>query len=119
MGTQKSVLLVAYQPELLDPHARVFTAAGFFVQRAASLSAGLGAVGPGNVDLLVLAPGIPMGDRRRIEGEAKRRNHNIRIVLLYSGEKERDVFASAILDIATPAEEIVTHARQWFTDAVA
>ena len=118
MGT-KSVLLVAYQPEFLNPHAEAFSTAGFSVQRAASLSAGLGAVGPGNVDLLVLSPGIPMGDRRRIEGEAKRRNHDIRIVLLYSGEKERDVFASAILDIATPAEEIVAHARQWFTDAVA
>ncbi|HVP64550.1 MAG TPA: hypothetical protein VMT82_06625 [candidate division Zixibacteria bacterium] len=117
MGTQKSVLLVAYQPEFLDRHAEAFSAADFSVQRAATLSAGLGSVGPGNVDLLVLSPGIPMGDRRRIEGEAKRRNHNIRIVLLYSGEKERDVFASAILDITTPTEEIVTHARQWFSDA--
>ncbi|HEX8926067.1 MAG TPA: hypothetical protein VF786_09760 [Terriglobales bacterium] len=119
MGTQKSVLLVAYQPEFLNPHAEAFAAAGFAVQRAATLSAGLGAVGPGNVDLLVLSPGIPMGDRRRIEGEAKRRNHNIRIVLLFSGEKERDVFATAILDLATPADQIVTQARQWLTDAVA
>lgn len=117
MGTQKSVLLVAYQPEYLNPHAEAFTAAGFSVQRAASLSAGLGAVGPGNIDLLVLSPGIPMGDRRRIEGEAKRRNTNIRIVLLYNGEKERDVFASAILDVTTPVEEIVAQARQWFTEA--
>jgi DNA-binding response OmpR family regulator len=119
METQKSVLLVAYQPEFLDPYAEAFAAAGFSVQRSSSLSAGLGAVGPGNVDLLVLSPGIPMGDRRRIEGEAKRRNHNIRIVLLYSGEKERDVFASAILDVNTPANEVVAQARQWFTDAVA
>jgi hypothetical protein len=60
-----------------------------------------------------------MGDRRRIEGEAKRRNQNIRIVLLYSGEKERDIFAGAILDHSTPPSEIVSQAQKWFNEAVA
>jgi DNA-binding response OmpR family regulator len=119
MGALKSVLLVAYQPEFLDPHAEAFAAAGFSVQRASSLSAGLGAVGPGNIDLLILSPGIPMGDRRRIEGEAKRRNQNLRIVLLYSDEKERDIFASAILELSTPPSAIVSQAQQWLSDAVA
>jgi DNA-binding NtrC family response regulator len=117
MERSMTVLLVSYQPELFTSHAEALRAAGFEVNHAASLSAGLGAVGPGKYDLLVLAPNIPVGDRRRIEAEAKRRHRDIRIVLFYQGERERDVFASAILDIATPTSELVSIAKDLLKDA--
>ncbi len=109
--SSRSILLVAYLPSLLDPHARAFAAAGFQVVRADSLSLALGAVGPGTLPVLVFAPGTPAGDRRRVEAEARRRNPRVRIVLLYEGAPERDVFASAIVDGATPPEKIVALAE--------
>lgn len=112
MLNQKSVLLIAYQPDQLAPHAQAFAESGFQVDQASSLSAALGAVGPGRVALAIFAPGIPAGDRRRVEGEAKRRNHEVKIVLLYDGEKERDVFASAILAVETAPSYIVQVANQ-------
>ena len=77
----KTVLIVSYNPELLLPQKQALTEAGYEVRGCASLSAALGAVGPGKIDLMVLSPDIPAGDRRRMEAEAKRRNQNIRIVL--------------------------------------
>jgi len=105
--SNRSALLVAYDSELLGPHARAFASAGFEVVRANSMSLALGAVGPGNIGVLVFAPGIPPGDRRRVEAEASRRNPHVCIILLYEGGRERDVFASAILEAATAPEQIV------------
>lgn len=100
----KTVLIVSYNPELLLPQKQALTEAGYEVRGCASLSAALGAVGPGKIDLMVLSPDIPAGDRRRMEAEAKRRNQNIRIVLFCEGEMVKDVFASATLALsAAPA----------------
>ncbi len=108
----KTVLIVSYNPELLLPQTRALTEAGYEVRGCASLSAALGAVGPGKIDLMVLSPDIPVGDRRRMEAEAKRRNQNIRIVLFREGEMVKDVFASATLSLAeTPAALIETAGR--------
>lgn len=112
MAQSKAVLLVSYQAAVFAPHAEALTAAGFAVTHAATMSAALGAVGPGKFELLVLAPNIPAGDRRRVEAEAKRRNRNIRIVLFYAGERERDVFASALLDISIPPADLVRTATE-------
>lgn len=109
---EKKLLIVSYQSELLAQHSEALSDSGFSVLTASSLSAGLGAVGPGNIDLLILAPGIPAGDRRRIEAEAKRRNSKIRIVLLYSGAEEKDIFANSILNVADAPEVLVEAARQ-------
>jgi DNA-binding NtrC family response regulator len=105
----KSVLIVSYTPELLLPHQQALTEAGYEVRGCGSLSAALGAVGPGKTDLMVLSPDIPAGDRRRMEAEAKRRNQKIRIVLYCEGEMVKDVFASATLSLAeAPAALIET-----------
>ena len=61
----KTVLIVSYNPELLSPHQQALIEAGYEVRACNSFSAALGAVGPGNTDLLVLSPDIPTGDRRR------------------------------------------------------
>jgi DNA-binding response OmpR family regulator len=102
-----NVLIVSYQPELLAPHAEALTAAGYTVTSVKNMSAALGAVGPGKYEYLVLAHTTPTGDRRRIEGEAKRRNGDIRIVLYYEAQKERDVFVKAFVDIAQPPSALV------------
>jgi DNA-binding response OmpR family regulator len=117
MQSSKAVLLVSYQSELFAPHAEALTAVGYEVSHASTLSAALGAVGPGSFDLLVLAPNIPAGDRRRIEAEAKRRHRNLRIVLFYQGERERDVFANAIMDMNGPAGDLVDTAQTLLSDA--
>jgi DNA-binding NtrC family response regulator len=102
-----NVLIVSYQPELLAPHAEALVAAGYTVNSVKNMSAALGAVGPGKYEYMVLAHTTPAGDRRRIEGEAKRRNGNIRIILFYEGQPERDVFAKAFVDIAQPPSALV------------
>jgi DNA-binding NtrC family response regulator len=108
----KTVLIVSYNPELLSPHKQILTEVGYEVRECGSLSAALGAVGPGKTDLMVLSPDIPAGDRRRMEAEAKRRNQNIRIVLFCEGEKVKDVFASATLLLSeAPAALIETAGR--------
>ena len=112
MAQSKSVLLVSYQPAMFIPHAEALTSAGFAVTQVANMSAALGAVGPGTYDLLVLAPNIPAGDRRRVEAEAKRRCRSLRIVLYYQGERERDVFASAFLDVTSDPSELVRTAAE-------
>jgi DNA-binding response OmpR family regulator len=117
MQSSKAVLLVSYQPELFTPHAKALQASGYEVSHSATLSAALGAVGPGSFDLLVLAPNIPAGDRRRIEAEAKRRHRNLRIVLFYQGERERDVFANAIMDMEGPVGNLVDTAHALLTNA--
>jgi DNA-binding response OmpR family regulator len=105
----KTILIVSYSPELFSPHKQALTEAGYEVRECSSLSAALGAVGPGKTDLMVLSPDIPVGDRRRVEAEAKRRNQHIRIVLFCEGEKVKDVFASAMLSLSgTPAALIET-----------
>lgn len=101
MGEEKnSVLIVRYNSASLEPHRQALIAAGYRVQECGSLSAALGAVGPGKVDLAVLSPDIPAGDRRRIEAEARRRNQDLKIVLFYQGELVKDVFANAVLSTA-------------------
>lgn len=108
----KLVLIVSYNSELFLPHKQALSKAGYEVRGCDSLSATLGAVGPGKTDLMVLSPDIPVGDRRRMEAEAKRRNQNIRIVLFREGEMVKDVFASATLSLAeTPAALIETAGR--------
>ncbi|HWR35351.1 MAG TPA: hypothetical protein VN622_05715 [Clostridia bacterium] len=107
MSEYRTVLIVSYQPQTVDSHAQALGEAGYEVQRAQTMSAALGAVGPGKIEAMVLGPDIPAGDRRRIEGEARRRNERIRIVLMYEGERERDVFASAILDVSEPTTKLV------------
>lgn len=107
MATPKTVLLVSYQPELLDAHARALSAAGYAVTRANTMSAALGAVGPGGYEVMVLAHTIPTGDRRRVEGEAKRRNAKIKIILMYEGQQERDVFASGFVEVSEPPAALV------------
>ena len=102
-----NVLIVSYQPELLAPHAEALAAAGYTVNAVKNMSAALGAVGPGKYEYMVLAHTTPTGDRRRIEGEAKRRNGNIRIILFYEGQPERDVFVKAFVDIAQPPSALV------------
>ena len=108
----KTVLVVSYNPELLSPYEQALSAAGYEVRECASLSAALGAVGPGKIDLMVLSPDIPVGDRRRMEAEAKRRNQNIRIVLFCDGEKVRDVFASATLLMSEAPAALLATAGQ-------
>ncbi len=108
----KTVLIVSYNPELLAPHLRALTEAGYEVRACASFSSALGAVGPGKTDLLVLSPDVPTGDRRRLEGEAKRRNQNVRIVLFCEGETVRDVFASATLLISEAPAALIATAGQ-------
>lgn len=108
MAQNNTALIVSYQTDYSIDLSEALTSSGLTVSTAATMSGALGAVGPGKVDLLVLAPSIPVGDRRRIEGEARRRNQQIRIVLLYSGEAVRDVFANAVLDDHTSPQEI-TH----------
>jgi DNA-binding response OmpR family regulator len=103
----KTVLVVSYNSELLLPHTQAFSQAGYEVRACTSLSAALGAVGPGKTDLMVLSPDIPAGDRRRMEAEAKRRNQNIRILLLYDGEPVKDVFANATLSLSEPPAALV------------
>ena len=95
-----------YNSDLLAPHKQALIDDGYEVRECGSLSAALGAVGPGNIDLLVLSPDIPVGDRRRIEAEAKRRNQDIKIVLFYQGEQVKDVFASAILSTTDSPEAL-------------
>ena len=102
-----NVLIVSYQPELLAAHGEALAAAGYAVNAVNNMSAALGAVGPGKYDYMVLAHTTPTGDRRRIEGEAKRRNGNIKIVLFYEGQQERDVFAKAFVDISEPPATLV------------
>jgi DNA-binding response OmpR family regulator len=111
MANSVNVLIVSYQPQLLAPHAEALTAAGFSVTTAGNMSAALGAVGPGGYHVMVLGHTTPAGDRRRVEGEAKRRNSKIKIILMYSGQQERDVFASAFLDIDQPLSEVVECVR--------
>jgi len=108
----KSVLIVSYDPEVLSPHGQALAKAGYEVRACASFSAALGAVGPGKTDLLVLSPDIPTGDRRRLEGEAKRRNQNIKIVLFCEGERAKDVFANATLLLSEPPEALIETAGQ-------
>jgi DNA-binding response OmpR family regulator len=102
-----NVLIVSYQPELLAPHAEALVAAGYSVNSVKNMSAALGAVGPGKYEYMVLAHTTPTGDRRRIEGEAKRRNGNIKIILFYEGKPERDVFVKAFVDISQPPSALV------------
>lgn len=108
----KTVLIVSYDPELLSPHQQALIEAGYAVRACNSFSAALGAVGPGNTDLLVLSPDIPTGDRRRLEGEAKRRNQNIRIVLFCEGERVKDVFAGATLLMSEAPAALIEAAGQ-------
>ena len=108
----KSVLIVSYNPELLLPHKQALSDAGYEVRGCGSLSAALGAVGPGKTDLMVLSPDIPVGDRRRMEAEAKRRNQSIRIVLFCEGEMVKDVFASAILSLSEPPAALIETAER-------
>ncbi len=115
MERSRAVLVVSYGAEAVSAYADALSAAGYSVSRAASLSAALGAVGPGAFDLLVLASNIPTGDRRRIEAEAKRRHREIRIILFYRGERERDVFASAFLDDSSSADQLVRTAGELLT----
>lgn len=100
LNAAKTVLIVSYNPEVLKSQKQALIAAEYRVQECGSLSAALGAVGPGKIDLMVLSPDIPVGDRRRMEAEAKRRNQKVKIVLFCEGEKPKDVFASAILSTA-------------------
>jgi DNA-binding NtrC family response regulator len=103
-----NVLVVSYQPEILAAHAEALTAAGYTVNAVKNMSAALGAVGPGKYEFMVIAHTTPAGDRRRIEGEAKRRNGNIKIVLFYEGQPERDVFVKAFVDIKEPPTALVS-----------
>lgn len=107
MANPKTVLIVSYQPELLKPYAEALTADGYSVTSVGTMSAALGAVGPGTFAFLVIAHTTPTGDRRRIEGEARRRNGNIKIVLVYSGQQEKDVFANAFFDFDQPPAALV------------
>jgi len=109
---KRTVLLVSYNSELLSPFREALAAAGYETRECGSLSAALGAVGPGAVDLMVLSPDIPVGDRRRIEAEAKRRNQNIKIVLFYRGEKSKDVFASVMLSLEESPAALLEAARE-------
>jgi DNA-binding NtrC family response regulator len=108
----KTVLIVSYDPELLSPHMQALIDAGYEVRACASFSTALGAVGPGKTDLMVLSPDIPAGDRRRLEGEAKRRNQNIKIVLFCEGERVKDVFASATLLMSETPAALIAMAGQ-------
>jgi DNA-binding response OmpR family regulator len=83
---------------------------------AATPSAALGAAGTGTYDALVLAPGLPPGDRRRVEGEARRRNPRIRIVLYYTGEPARDIFASAVLEFTGSVDALKAQLGEWSAD---
>jgi len=96
---KRTVLFVSYDPELLSSFRQALAAAGYDIRECGSLSAALGAVGPGAVDLMVLSPDIPVGDRRRMEAEAKRRNQDIKIVLFYQGDRSKDVFANAMFSL--------------------
>jgi DNA-binding response OmpR family regulator len=112
LAKNRAVLLVSYNSELLSPYREALAAAGYDTRQCGTLSAALGAVGPGTVDLMVLSPDIPAGDRRRIEAEAKRRNHDIKIVLFYRGEKSKDVFASAMLSLEEAPTALLQMARE-------
>jgi len=107
MANPKTVLIVSYQPELFKPHAEALTAGGYSVTSVGTMSAALGAVGPGTYAALVISHTTPTGDRRRIEGEARRRNGNIKIVLVFLGQPEKDVFANAFFDIDQPPAALV------------
>ncbi len=109
---KRTVLFVSYHSDLLSPFRQALAAAGYDTRECGSLSAALGAVGPGTVDLMVLSPDIPIGDRRRMEAEAKRRNQNIKIVLFYQGEKVKDVFANAMLSLEESPAALLEAARQ-------
>jgi DNA-binding response OmpR family regulator len=109
---KRAVLLVSYNSELLSPYREALAGAGYDTRECGTLSAALGAVGPGTVDLMVLSPDIPIGDRRRIEAEAKRRNQSIKIVLLYEGEKSKDVFANAVLSLEQGPAALLETARE-------
>ncbi len=111
MANPNTVLIVSYQADLMKAHAEALTASGYAVTTVSSMSAGLGAVGPGQYALLIIAPTTPTGDRRRIEGEARRRNARIRIVLMYSGQQEKDVFANAFIDIDSDPANLVETVR--------
>jgi len=111
MANSVSVLIISYQPQLLAPHAEALTAAGFAVTTVGNMSAALGAVGPGGYPVMVIGHTTPAGDRRRVEGEAKRRNSKIKIILMYSGQQEKDVFASAFIDVAEQASGLVDCVR--------
>jgi DNA-binding NtrC family response regulator len=112
LTTKRAVLLVSYNSELLAPHREALAGAGYDARECGTLSAALGAVGPGNVDLMLLSPDIPAGDRRRIEAEAKRRNQKIKVVLFYQGEKPKDVFASAMLPLEERPAALLQMARE-------
>lgn len=115
MAHPNSVLIVSYQAELLAGHAEALASAGFTTTKVNTMSAALGAVGPGQYKVMILAHTIPTGDRRRVEGEAKRRNPNIKIVLMYEGQQDRDVFASAFVEINDPPSAMVETVRALLT----
>lgn len=112
---KRAVLLVSYNSDLLSPYRETLAGAGYETRECGTLSAALGAVGPGAVELMVLSPDIPAGDRRRIEAEAKRRNRNIKIVLFYQGEKSKDVFASAMLSLDESPAALLEAVRALFS----
>jgi DNA-binding response OmpR family regulator len=112
---KRAALLVSYNSELLSPYREALACAGYDTRDCGTLSAALGAVGPGTVDLMVLFPDIPVGDRRRIEAEAKRRHQKIKIVLFYQGERSKDVFASAMLSLEESPAALLETIRELFS----
>jgi len=107
MEQERRVVLVDYSGAALSRQEAALLEAGYRLQRTTTLSAALGAVGPEGVEYLLLAPGLPAGDRRRIEGEAKRRRRSTRIVLYHDNAPTRDVFATAVLDAASSGDELL------------
>lgn len=100
MGENRQRALFVSYPQPLPDHASAFSEAGYDITSADNLSKGLGAVGLPGWNILVIGPTVPPGDRRRIEAEAKRRNSALKIILVYDGVQERDIFANALVDLA-------------------
>lgn len=112
---RKRVLLVSY-PQPLAEQAAALGNAGLEVSSAENLSRGLGAVGLPGWSLLVLGNTVPPGDRRRIEAEAKRRNADLKIILLLNGTQEKDIFAHAFVDLAEGPSALVETAQSLLSE---
>jgi DNA-binding response OmpR family regulator len=105
LGHSSRVLLVgAFQD--LDQLGRTLEEAGFTVQTA-TIQQALETAVKNNPRVLILGEGLAVRDRVRFVLGARRRDANVRVILLYRGGIDNAELADAVLNFAVAPKDLV------------
>ena len=105
LGHSTRVLLVgAFQDS--DLLGRTLGEAGFIVQTA-TVQQALYNASEMNPGVLILGEGLAVQDRMRFIRGARRRDANVRVILLYRGSVDNAELADAVLSVAVDPKDLV------------